>query len=82
MYELLISSLLKSLWCNIIENGDVEISNECQSLCLENIVKSYISVRSFSFAKDTDIVNKYKLSQRTQGKKVLCKQLKKASDKM
>ena len=60
MYELLISSLLKSLWCNIIENGDVEISNECQSLCLENIVKSYISIRSFSFAKD--IVNKYKLS--------------------
>ena len=79
MYELLISSLLKSLWCNIIENGDVEISNECQSLCLENIVKSYISIRSFSFAKD--IVNKYKLSQRTQGKKALCKQLKKASDK-
>ena len=70
---------MKSLWCNIIENCDVEISNECQSLCLENIVKSYISVRYFSFAKD--IVNKYKLSQRTQGKKALCKQLKKASDK-
>ena len=73
---------MKSLGCNIIENCDVEISNECQCLCLENIVKSYISARSFSFAKDIDYcLNKYKLSQCIQGKKALCKQLKKANDK-
>ena len=60
VYEVLTSSLVKSLWCNIIENCDVEISKECQSLCLENIVKLYITVRPFSFAKD--IVNMYKLS--------------------
>jgi hypothetical protein len=55
------SSLVKSLWCNIIANCDVEITKECQSLCLENIVKLYVAVRCFSFAKD--IVNKYKLSE-------------------
>ena len=40
-------------------NCDVEISKERQSLCLENIVKLYLTARSFSFAKD--IVHKYKL---------------------
>ena len=55
--EALSSSLVKSLWCNIVANCDVEISKECQSLCLENIVKLYVTVRCFSFAKD--IVNKY-----------------------
>ena len=41
-------------------------------LCLENIVKLYINVRSFSFANDN--VNKYKLSQL---KETLRKQLRK-----
>ena len=37
-----------------------------------------LTVRSFSFAKD--IVNKYKLGQRTQKTKALRKELKKASE--
>jgi hypothetical protein len=54
--------LVKNLWCNI-ENCDIETSKECQSLCLENVVKLYVTVRCVFFAKD--IVNKYKLSQGT-----------------
>ena len=76
--EVLSSSLVKSLWCNIVANCDVEISKECQSLCLENIVKLYVTVRCFSFAKD--IVNKYKLIEGVQRKKALRKNLKKASE--
>ena len=59
--EVISSPLVKNLWCNIIQNCEVETSKECQSLCLENAVKLYVTVRCFSFAKD--IVNKYKLSQ-------------------
>ena len=55
----------------------MEISKECQSLCLENIVKLYITVTCFSFAKD--IVNKYKLVGGVQKKKALRKDLKESS---
>ena len=78
--EVLASSHVKSLWCNIVADCDIEISKECQSLCLENIVKLYLTVRSFSFAKD--IVNKYKLIEGAQRKKALRKELKKASEVM
>ena len=76
--EVLASPLVQSLWSNIIQNCDGQISKECQSLCWENVVKLYVIVRSFSFAKD--IVNKYKLGQRTQKTKALRKELKKASE--
>ncbi len=66
--------LAKSLWNNIVEQCDIEVSKECQSLCFENIVKLYSTVRAFSFARD--IVNKYKLLEKTQQKKALRKQLK------
>ena len=77
--EVISSPLVKNLWCNIIENCEVETSKECQSLCLENVVKLYVTVRCFSFAKD--IVNKYKLSQGVR-KKSLRKDLKIASETM
>ena len=78
--EVLASSHVKSLWYNIVENCDIKISKECQSLCLENIVKLYLTVRSFSFAKD--FVNKYKLIEGAQRKKALRKELKKAGEVM
>ena len=62
----------------MIQNCDVETSKECQSLCLENVVKVYVTVRCFSFA--IDIVNKYKLSQGVQKK--LRKDLKIAGETM
>ena len=78
--EVMSSPLVKNLWCNIIQNCEVETSKECrQSLCLENVVKLYVTIRCFSFAKD--IVNKYKLSQVAQ-KKSLRKDLKIASEIM
>ena len=77
--EVLTSSFVKSLWCNILNNCDTEISKECQSLCLENIVKLFVTVRCFSFSRD--IVNKYKLSERTERKKSLRRELKAASEK-
>ena len=77
--EVISSPLVKNLWCNIIQNCDVKISKECQSLCLENVVKLYVTVRCFSLAKD--IVNKYKLNQGVQ-KKSLRKDLKIASETM
>ena len=45
------------------------------SVCLENVVKLYVTVRCFSFTKD--IVNKYELSPK---KKALRKELKIASE--
>ena len=78
--EVLASSHVKSLGCNIVANCDIEISQECQSLCLENIVKLYLTVGSFSFAKD--IINRYKLNEGAQQKTALRKELKKAREVM
>ena len=78
--EVISSPLVKNLWCNIIQNCDVEASKECQSLCLENVVRLYVTIRCFSFAKD--IVNKYKLSKGLGQKKALRKDLKVASEIM
>ena len=78
MNEVLSSALVKSLWDNIVQNCDTEISKECQSLCLENIIKLYIQVRCFSYAKD--IINKYKISEKLSRKKALRKELKKSEE--
>jgi hypothetical protein len=59
----------KSLWNNIVEQCDVQVTKECQSLCFENIVKLYATVRGFPFAKD--IVNKYKLCEKKRRKRRL-----------
>ena len=64
----------KSLWSNIVEQCDVQVTKECQLLCFENIIKLYATVRGFSFARD--IANKYKLSEKTLKQKALQKQLK------
>ncbi len=69
--EVQVSPLAKSLWNNIVEHRDVGVSKECQNLCFENIIKLYATVRGFSFARD--IVNKYKLLEKTQKKKALRK---------
>ena len=72
--DVLSSPLAKSLWNNIVDHCDVQVSKECQCLCFENIVKLYTTVRGFSFAKD--IVNKYRLLEKAQKSKALRKQLK------
>lgn len=76
--EVLASSDVASLWGNVVENCEVNVSKECQQLCLENVIKLYLTVRCFSFAKD--IIQKYNLEQGIQQKKALRKSLKKASE--
>ena len=72
--EVLSSPLVQSLWENALGNCELEISKECRNLAIENIVKLYLTVRCFSFAKD--IVNKYKISQGVKTKRALRKGLK------
>ena len=67
-----------SIWNSLVDQCDLEISNQCQKLCFENIVKLYITARSFSFARD--IVNKYKLHEKAERNKALRKQLRAGSE--
>ena len=45
------SPLVKSLWGNIVSAG-VDEAASTQKLCLENVIKLYLKVRSFSYARD------------------------------
>ena len=67
---------MKSLWENIITDLDSDISSECNKLALENFIKLYIQVRSFSYTRD--IVSKYKLKEKALRSKALRKELKNA----
>ena len=77
--EILMQPVVVSLCKNITLGLDFDISSECSNLALENFVKLYVSVRSFSRAKD--IVNQYKLKAKQSKTKALRKQLKKQSEK-
>ena len=72
------STLIKSLWDNIIQGCGNNISKQTSKLCLENIVKLYLRVRSFSYAKD--IISKFKIQQKAKKSKGLRKELKKYSE--
>ena len=72
------SPLLKSLWDNIMQGCGNNISKQTGKLCLENIVKLYLSVRSFSYAKD--YISKFKMQQKAKKSKGLRKELKKYSE--
>ncbi len=50
--ELAFSPKVKSLWENIVISCSIELSSTTQKLCLENILKLYLKVRAFSYAKD------------------------------
>ena len=58
-----------SLWENITTELDFNVSSECSKLALENFVKVFIRVRSFSHAKD--IVSRYKIEQKQSKTKAL-----------
>ena len=75
MGEVLNSPLVKSLWDSIV--FDIDISKECKTLCLENIIKLFFRVRCFSHARD--IINKYKLREHVQRKKALRTELKESN---
>ena len=72
------SPVVKSLWNNIVMSSGVDPSSSTQKLCLENVIKLYLKVRSFSYARD--FLTKYKIQEKQTKKKALRKELK-LSDK-
>ena len=68
------SPLLKSLWENILQGCNEDLSKQTTKLCLENIIKLYLKVRSFSYAKD--YISKFKIKQKAAKSKGLRKELK------
>lgn len=72
------SPLVKSLWDNIVLDSGVEQSCSTQKLLLENIVKLYLRVRSFSYARD--YISKYKIKVKQTKSKALRKDLKRSKE--
>jgi hypothetical protein len=70
--------LLKSLWENIMQDCSQETSKQTKKLCLENIVKLYLRVRSFSYAKD--YIGNFKMQQKVVKSKSLRKELKRKNE--
>jgi hypothetical protein len=66
---------VKSLWDNIVVSG-VNPSGDTQKLCLENIVKLFLKVRSFSYVRD--YITQYKIREKQRKSKALRKDLKKS----
>jgi hypothetical protein len=52
-YKTISTPIVKSLWDNIVVSSGVNPSGDTQKLCLENIVKLFLKVRSFSYARDS-----------------------------
>ena len=70
--------IVKSLWENIVLSSGVNPSCDVNKLCLENIVKMFLKVRSFSYTKD--FVTQYKIKGKQGKKKALRKDLKQSSE--
>ena len=70
--------IVKSLWENIVLSSGVNPSCDINKLCLENIVKMFLKVRSFSYTKD--YVTQYKIKEKQGKKKALRKDLKQSSE--
>jgi hypothetical protein len=63
-------------WGNIVLSAAVSKSSPTQKLCLENVVKLYLRVRSFSYTKD--YISKYRIKGKTS-KKGLRKDMKQSA---
>ena len=77
-FSTLNSPLVKSLWDNIVLDSGVEKSCSTQKLLLENIVKLYLRMRSFSYARD--YISKYKIKGKQMKSKAIRKDLKRRKD--
>ena len=67
---------MKSLWENIVLQAGTDGKNTVQKLCLENIIKLYLRVRSFSYA--WDYISQYKIREKMTKSKSLRKDLKRS----
>ena len=72
------SPVVKSRWEDIVLESGIEESSCTQKLCLENIVKLYVRVRSFSYARH--YISKYKIKEKKTKSKALRKDLKRGKD--
>ena len=61
------SPKVKSLWENIVLTAGVNTTDQTQKLCLENLIKLYLKVTSFSYARD--YLNNIKSKRRKPDKK-------------
>ena len=72
------SPMVKSLWDNIVLEAGINESSSTHKLSLENIVKLYLRVRSFSYARD--YISKYKIREKQTKSKSLRRNLKRSKD--
>ena len=72
------SPKVKSLRENIVLTAGVSTTGQTQKLCLENLIKLYLKVRSFSYARD--YLNKHKIKEKKTRQKALRKDLKRSAD--
>ena len=72
------SPKVKSLWDNIVMASGIPSTSRTPKLCLENVIKLYLKVRSFSYTKD--YVAKYKIKEKEVKKKALRKDMKQSSN--
>ena len=75
-YKTISTPIVKSLWDNIVVSSGVNSSGDTQKICLENIVRLFLRVRSFSYAKD--YITQYKIREKQGKSKALRKDLKKS----
>ena len=71
--------VVKSLRENIVLSSSIDIASPTQKLCLQNVVKLYLKVRSFSYVRD--FITKYKIKEKQTKTKAIRKQLKKSDGK-
>ena len=71
------SPTVKSLWDNIVVSSGVDQTSSTQKLCLENVMKLYLRVRSFSYARD--YITKYRIKEKQLKRKALRKDMKQSS---
>ncbi len=73
----MINTQVVSLYDSLVENSGVKIDPEVKDNLLENMLKLYLRVRAFSFAKD--VIDKH-LALKRKKSKSLRKDIKKAMD--
>ena len=60
--------------CQIVVGKHCVFLSSTQKLCLQNIVKLYLKVRTFSYTRD--FITKYPINERQSKKEVLRKEMK------
>eukprot|EP00794_Sanderia_malayensis_P015523 gene15523-17106_t len=76
--NLLMDTVVISMYNSLVETATSQIDSEVKTNLLENMLKLYLHVEAFSFARD--ITDKYKYASKKNKTKALRKGIKKATD--